>query len=466
MKPTVLVLTSSMLTDRMVLWTSLLERLLQNHRVVVWSTAHAGELGEDLPEGVEFEPFPADRDFAGGVDRLRLVNDLAWVRRTALESRVDQWTHGLRPRPSWWTRLPASMVDVTGQQSRFEWLVGRAMLRAASRTGTAGRLGRLAPIGVLAMSPHWSREMVSAAAAIQQGIPTFAFVTSFDNLSTKRRVELPFDGWMVWSESQSRELRTYHPSVRSSQIAVVGAPQFDVFHEPTMCLTRQEWCEHLRLDASRGVVVFALGSPNLIDELPGAVEFVRRVRAGALGDVQVVVRPHPMFDDGRLRDAFGDVGGGVVVQSSPTAGLDITRRRQRRAEVIEWVSTFKHANLVINLSSTVTVDACVADTPVISLDFDPSPGAKLDGLVKSINRTWPHFAPVATSGGVRMVRDHDELMDAAQSYLAHPGRDSEGRRRVAELVCGHIDGRCGDRLADAFLERICSHRDRCDEVPA
>src|SRR5262249_8315721 len=150
------------------------------------------------------------------------------------------------------------------------------------------------------------------------------------------------------------------------------------------------------------------------------IEMARRVVAGALGDVQLLVRPHPLHGDGKLDELFGGFGPRVVVQRTRDAGRPRETRSQDAADIAEWVNTFRHADVLVNLASTVSIDAAIFDRPVVNLDFDPEPGHPNQSLVKDVNHVWTHFKPIAESGGVWLVNDFDEMTEAVRAYLAHP----------------------------------------------
>jgi len=47
------------------------------------------------------------------------------------------------------------------------------------------------------------------------------------------------------------------------------------------------------------------------------------------------------------------------------------------------VNTFRHADVVVNFSSTVAIDAAIFDKPVVNLDFDPETRPAAPGIDKS-----------------------------------------------------------------------------------
>jgi CDP-glycerol glycerophosphotransferase (TagB/SpsB family) len=137
--------------------------------------------------------------------------------------------------------------------------------------------------------------------------------------------------------------------------------------------------------------------------------------------------------------------------------LALNARSQDEIQIKEWVNTFRHANVVINLSSTVAVDAAILDKPVVNLDYDPEPGQPNLALVKDVNHTWTHFKPIAESGGLWLVNRPEETVEAVKTYLANAGLHRNQRRWIAEYVCQHLDGHSGERMAEAILDFTYTH---------
>jgi CDP-glycerol glycerophosphotransferase (TagB/SpsB family) len=166
----------------------------------------------------------------------------------------------------------------------------------------------------------------------------------------------------------------------------------------------------------------------------------------------MLVRPHPIHDNAELLKTFERFAPNVKLQRTPNAGRKVSQRTQDKSEIIEWVNTFRHADVVINLSSTVTIDAALFNRPVINLDFDPQPGQFDQELIQDINHLWNHFQPVAESGGLTLVKDYDELAEAVKTYLKNPRLHEDARRRIPQFVCQYTDGKCAARMAIAIAK--------------
>jgi hypothetical protein len=280
-------------------------------------------------------------------------------------------------------------------------------------------------------------------------------IPSWDNITTKSRMVFKYDGYLLWSEQAREELLHYYPDSWQRPISIVGASQFDVFFQERFSEPRAAFCERHGLRADRPFIVYAIGSPNFIrGEHYGALQLAERICAGDLGDVQMLVRPHPTKDNAEMAPLFSRFRPRVLVQTVAVPGTRITARTQTQMQVLDWISTFRHASVVVNLSSTVALDAAMFDKPVVNLDFDPAPEQHDQALIKDVNHLWSHFKPIAESGGLWLANDMDEVVRAVREYLAHPDLHRESRRRMAEYVCGYVDGKCGERMAQAIVDFV------------
>jgi CDP-glycerol glycerophosphotransferase (TagB/SpsB family) len=118
----------------------------------------------------------------------------------------------------------------------------------------------------------------------------------------------------------------------------------------------------------------------------------------------------------------------------------------------EFVNSVFHADLVINLASTITIDAALCDRPVISVAYDPDPDGPYQKWIDRYHTEYEHYQTALQCGAVRLARSHEELMTLIETYLQHPELDREGRRKLVNLWCGNNDGRSAARLAATLLQ--------------
>jgi len=457
----VVALTSSLLTQRMLLHANPPLASAPTLSVRVWSTsASCDSLEQGGPE-----PFPAVRPFCEFPHNyLRRLNDYTWDARRRSATRDSIWRHVRQGRVSPFVQMlhwPAFVLGRLGLERIVERWLEAFLVRYERSVEATERLRQFRPQLLLSTGPHRYEEPAVVASAKRLGIPTLALITSWDNITTKNRMPFRCDGYLVWSDHMKRELHEYYPASRACPTYVVGAPQFDAFFQKRYWEPRSAFCSRVGLNPAKPIILYALGSPNLLKEHHGAAFLAERLCRGDLGDVQMLVRPHPIFDEASELRRLESFGGAVRVQRTGRPGVPTAKRSQSVTEVADWVNTFRHADVVVNLSSTATVDAALCDRPVVNLDYDPEPGRPNQSLVRDINHTWQHFKPVAESGGVWLVDSPADMVHAVRSYLARPALHRDRRRWIAQYVCGFTDGRSGERIIGAvtdFLSRTSSAR--------
>lgn len=452
----VLLLSSSPLIDRVFLYTNLVSQLAGETDVTIWATSAKSveyeEMWKRLPAAVEvFPEILPFREFP--YNYLRRMNEFAWDFRFKIPSRESMRRHVRNKRQALRVRalkLPARLLSSLQMEQSFENRLERMLLSYPRSPEAERRLRALEPSTILSTGPFQFEQPAVFAAAKRLGIPTLAYIPSWDNVTTKNRMVFDYDGYVVWSKQTKDELHKFYPLSKNKPAYVIGAPQFDVFFQNKFYQTREEFCRRQRLDPALPIIVYAIGSPNFLQEHHGALHLAGRVSRSELGPVQMLVRPHPMHDRGELKDIFEKYAPRVRLQQSADTDKTINERTQDRVQIVEWINSFRHAAVVVNLSSTVTVDAAIFDKPIVNLDFDPQPGQSDQKLVEDINHKWNHFQPIAESGGVWLVRDFDEMVGAIGAYLEKPDLHRNERQWIARYVCGHLDGCCGERMAEAI----------------
>lgn len=458
MRPNFLLLSTSLLVDRVFQHTGLLRSLAKHGEVSVWASSCGEEPTASTWKGVDAQiiSFPRVRPFRERPHNyLRRLNEFVWDYRLMLPSRVSMQKHVRDKRLPGQIRalkLPARLLAYGGTERILENALERLLISYPRSVEAAERLAITRPSVVVSTGPFQFEQPAVFTAAKRLGIPTLAYIPSWDNVSTKNRMVFKYDGYIVWNEQNKNELLDVYPQARSVPVYVVGAPQFDVFYLDRFKVERKAFCEAQQLQADRKVIVYSLGSPNFLKEHHGALEMARRIKAGHFGTAQMLVRPHPIHDNAEMRDMFAEFGPNVRLQTTPNAGRDLIRRTQDESQIVDWVNTFRHADVVVNLASTVTVDAAVCDTPVVNLDFDPQPDRLDQSLINDVNHKWNHFKPIAESGGVWLVKNFEELENAVKVYLENPELHKAERRWIAEYVCGRLDGHCGERMAEAITD--------------
>lgn len=460
-----LLLSTSLLVDRVFVYTDLVPSLAEKGKVTVWASSfdgHAKDVWNDVDATVESFPVVGPfKEFPHNY--LRRLNEYVWDYRFRPPSRISMMKYRRDKQNQLLVRAlkpPAILLASMRSEIPVENYLERFLLSFPRSPEAEARLLAKRPDVIITTGPFQFEQPAIFSVAKKLKIPTIAYIPSWDNVSTKNRMVFNYDGYIVWNERMREELHEFYPRTKNARVYVVGSPQFDVFHQERFHISREEFCASQSLDPTLPIIVYAIGSPNFLKERHGAKYIAARVAEGNLGHVQLLVRPHPIHDNAEMRELFDSYGPRVHLQKTRNAGKALNSRTQDESEIIEWVNTFKHADVVVNLSSTVTIDAAKFDKPIVNLDFDPQPGQEDQQLIKDVNHRWTHFKPIAESGGVWLVNDFDELEMAIKAYLQDPSIHHKQREWMVNYVCGYSDAKCGKRMAGAIVDFVSPQKSR------
>ena len=128
--------------------------------------------------------------------------------------------------------------------------------------------------------------------------------------------------------------------------------------------------------------------------------------------------------------------------------IDITGDNQRHL-----ANTMRHSDVVINVASTLAIEAAIFDTPVVNIAFD---GETPSDWVRSARRYYrfTHYMNITRHGAVRIAESPEQLIGSVGSYLADPSLDREGRRRVVAEQCQFLDGRAAERVGSYVVAEL------------
>lgn len=284
-------------------------------------------------------------------------------------------------------------------------------------------------------------------AARELGVPTATFIFSWDNLTSKGRIAMPFDHYLVWSEVMREELLHYYPDVRPERVHVVGTPQFDPYADASILEPRERWLRGIGADPRKPLVCYSGGDHGTCPDDPAHVELV----LDAVGDrATVLLRPAPVDSGERYRDlrarrpelvyaqpAWKHAVPGDWIQVIPTA-----------ADVAFLANLTAHADVNVNMASTMTLDFAIHDRPVVNIAIDVTDPPRFGAPYWNYYYEFDHYRPVVQLGAARVARTRDELSSALAAYLADPSLDAAARRRFVALEIGQPIGAASQTIVE------------------
>ena len=438
------------------LYTRFLDLLSAEAEVVAWHVLPGHVLATQEGRPVRFEPLPYVREglAARVLRQAKIYAQLHW-RREADAGEVMLRLR--RPSGAWRTQAMGQAAQLLGRAlgtaGGAAWLDRRHAAAASAGKALAPfeeLLRRERPGVVFCTHQRASRAVPALLAARRLGIPTAAFIYSWDNLP-KGRMAVHADHFLVWSERMKAELLGYYPEVGEERVRVVGTPQFEPHLDPAPALPREAFLAGLGLDPGRPVVCFS-GDDVATSPLDPAylADLARAVRDLPEPRPQILFRRVPTDPGGRYRpvlDSFPEI---AVCDPAWQAGEgDWTQAVPLPQDPGLLANVARHCDLVVNLGSTMGLDFAVFDKPAIYVAYDP-PGSG-DRRVMDLYRL-PHFRCVHELQPVLWAASAAELGETVRRALADPAEKREARARWLREVAAHPLDRASERCTAAILE--------------
>jgi hypothetical protein len=312
----------------------------------------------------------------------------------------------------------------------------------------------LAPTVLFCSHQRPPRVLPPVLAARDLGIPTATFIFSWDNLTSKGRIAAPFEHFLVWSNLMRQELLQYYPEVPEERVHVVGTPQFDPYGNHELQWPREELFSHLGLDPARPLICFSGGDTRTCPEDPQHLQaLLELVESGQIhGRPQIVLRPTPV-DEGtrysRVAAAFPE----LVVAQPQWVHLnngDWSDVIPMPEDIQLLANLTAHADLNVNMASTMTLDFAIHDKPVVNIAFDVADPPPFGAPIWEFFYQFEHYRPVVDLGAARFAHSRQELAAHVNAYLADPSLDREARQALVELEVGAPVGSASERIAETL----------------
>lgn len=298
---------------------------------------------------------------------------------------------------------------------------------------------------------HGPRADLPLRVAHRLKIPTAGFIFSWDNLTSRSRIFVPYEHYLMWNEQMRRQLLVQYPFLDSQRVIVTGTPQFDFHFNPGFVMPREELCSQLGLDPTRPFILYTTGlDSDFLDEHRIVEAVIDYLHSGTLNpQPQLVVRT---YIKGTSPEMLAIAERDLPDVVFPPILWNKEWIMPMEEDQTIYNSLLSHCALGINAASTVSLELMMYDKPVINLGMEP-PGSELPYYARFARHVgYDHYAPVVASGAVMAARSVTDLQQMIKLGLSEPDRDNTARREFLDTMFGNtLDGHSGERVAEALL---------------
>ncbi|NQU83604.1 MAG: CDP-glycerol glycerophosphotransferase family protein [Parcubacteria group bacterium] len=301
-------------------------------------------------------------------------------------------------------------------------------------------------------SPHVQFDFNLIKRAKAEGVPSFGQILSIDNLTSKGNIRAKSDYLFVWNDTMKKEAIKYN-TFSPSQVKLVGIPQFDIYFDKSILMTREEFCSQIGADINKQILVHA----SEARESPNDREFLDFILEAQKNNCfvksfSIIAREHPR-DTSNPFKKFEGVSNVFVSRQQSAEGVFIDKWYPSYENIKFSVNLMYHASIVLMTGGTIGLDAAGFDKPVISLGFDFLPKHYLESIERYHDH-FPHIHTLFYNGGLRVAKNKENLIKEINRYLKNPEYDREKRKELTNDLFYKFDGHAGDRIVENIISNI------------
>ena len=285
-------------------------------------------------------------------------------------------------------------------------------------------------------------------AAKKLKITTATFLFSWDNLTSQGRILPYYDYYMVWNDQIKKDLLHIYKKIKPNQVITTGTPQFDFHFKKEFFLSRKEYAKVIGVDPNRPILLYTTGMLNLYPFEEIIVERIADLVQKMETKPQLVVRIYPKDTTGRY-DALKGKRKDIIF---PPISWELNHFTPMPEDLVMYSNMLLNCDVGINASSTVSLELCMFDKPVISIGYNPT-GVDISPRDYSIYYQWDHYRPLTESGALDIAWSEEEMSGLIANALEHPELKRKKRKMLVEDFFGpYLDGKAYLRIAETLLE--------------
>lgn len=286
--------------------------------------------------------------------------------------------------------------------------------------------------------------------AKRYGVPTVAMPKSWDNMSKLLSSVCP-DTLLVWSPFVKKQSIRYQ-NFKPENIVITGAPQFDIYSDRHALLSRDEFCKRNGLDPNKKIILYGSTGSKACRESHYVGLIKKWIKDETLEGSQLFIRPHIGY--------IGDIKQFEPLECSKEVLVDRydaqhqnTRFKDNwnvdKGHLAHIYNSFAHADVSLNVSSTLTIDSTMCGTPVINLYFD----LENVGPNMSVKRLYrcDYIKAIIDSGGSWVVRSREELLETLQNILSGT-EDISQMKKLIDYLAYKKDGKSAERIVEHLMQ--------------
>ena len=294
-------------------------------------------------------------------------------------------------------------------------------------------------------------------AANDLGIPTAAFIFSWDNLP-KATMVVNTDYYFVWSDYMKNELLKYYPQIQNSQIKITGTPQFEVHFLEKTKIEKEKFYQDFNLESKRHYLCYSgddiTTAPHDELYLLHTAKAVSKMNSEGY-NLGIIFRRSPVDLSKRYDPILAEYKDIIVpieplwekISDSWDAILPTKQDLKLQSNIIQ------HTFMVVNVASSMVFDYISYGKPCAYIHYNPT---EIEWIkdTRSIYR-YIHFRSMPSKNSALWINDVGEIESVIKAGLEQDISEViKNTKKWFEIINQHPVLNANERIWSAIEEII------------
>ncbi len=252
-----------------------------------------------------------------------------------------------------------------------------------------------------------------------------------------------------------KEQAVRYQGYQPEEVIISGAPQFDQYATKEGLLSRKEFCKRHGFDPNKKIILYGSTGGHCFSEADYLLLIQEFKEKGYLKNAQILIRPHLGY--------VGDVNKFEKLEKYEGFAIDRTDKQSdkfkdhwdiSKSHLSNLFNSLYHADICINIASTLTLDSLFSNTEVININFDVQKDIDSNQSVKRFYKA-DYIEAVTSFGATWLVESKEDFFEALVGIVEKDlKKDAETKKKMIEYFTYKNDGQSARRVADSLMRLI------------
>ncbi|MBT8393384.1 MAG: UDP-glycosyltransferase [Bacteroidia bacterium] len=297
-------------------------------------------------------------------------------------------------------------------------------------------------------------------AAKDLGIPTVAFVYSWDNVPKAMQV-VETDYYCVWTKHMKDQVLQYYPFISEDQIFVTGTPQFEPHYYKELIKSRKDFFQEYNLDVNKKYICFSgddeTTSPLDQYYLEDLSIVVRNLNAKG-ENLGIIYRKCPVDLTTRYDEVLNENKDLITVIDPlwKPIGKVWNQVMSTKEDLGLLVNTCYHSELVANVCSSTVFDFVIHNKPCIYYNYE-QPQLTKDIRDIGQNYKYVHFRSMPSKNAVVFCTDKSDLERLVHGILKGEISNVKEGMKWFKIIVGNYPTKASENIWNS-IEKIINEK--------